>query len=89
MLLKYWTWCLRYSECSFFATLSKFGIKAYKWCRTIAKNIFVLFGNQEFLPSNMPNPISGSSVIMRIVLLGKQIMVDDDEIPDEKSITIF
>lgn len=37
----------------------------------------------------MPNPISGSSVIMRIVLLGKQIMVDDDEIPDEKSITIF
>ena len=31
---------------------------------------------------------------MRIVLLGKQIMVDndeidDDEIPDEKSITIF
>lgn len=37
----------------------------------------------------MPNPISGSSVIMRIVLPGKQIMVDDDEIPDEKFITIF
>ena len=32
----------------------------------------------------MPNPISGSSVTMRIVLPGKQIMVDDDEIPDEK-----